>query len=60
MGLASEKLLGLLAVATLEAGDGTGLPKEAVLVVRLDDNDREADLAWLNELTLQCSASMRA
>ena len=46
--------------STLEAGDGTGLPKEAVLVVRLDDNDREADLAWLNELTLQCSASMRA
>ena len=46
--------------STLEAGDGTGLPKEAVLVVRLDDNDREADLAWLNELTLQCSTSMRA
>lgn len=47
-------------VSALEAADGTGLPNQAIVIARLDDEDREADLAWLNELTLQCSATMRA
>lgn len=49
-----------LPVEPLPASDGRGLPDQAVVLLRLDDRDRVADLRFLNELTLEGSASMRA
>lgn len=47
-------------VRPLTASDGSALPDEAVALARLDDVDRGADLAWLNEFILQRSPAMRA
>lgn len=44
----------------LASADGSRLPPDAVVLARLDGVDQEADLRWLNELTVQLGAGVRA